>query len=320
MSIFNRKKVEPEYESIYNLPEDEFFNRKFTLIELFEEAIYSSQITALNGDSSFIFPGAKAFNLGDLFPHITDWNLRRQEYNEIKFNLASTLREQNPEYYSDPLKAVETATENFRSLENYINYCDSYHDKIQKSAQVINEISFCLTLKRMDSEQRNELRINSGEYLNNLINEVQSDFYDILINAAKTELRQIRDDATSAFTKFKVELNSYSLSLGGSKGPAYNNYLRACSKIQTKIEKLELIVIEIDSLISIGNRNSNLERIPTRRIFILPKKDQKLFDFDRFKSRLSNILEKFKESKEKAEEMINVKNLGIECDYPRDRR
>lgn len=134
MSFLNFKtnKTCQAYESIQNLPEDEFFNRELTLMDLFAEAIDRSQITASNGDSSFLIPGTRALNLGAHIEHLFmatdklgDYRQKRQELSalatkeqdEMRLNAAIFLRNQFSNI-SKKLKDNKQTAEEMVNIQN----------------------------------------------------------------------------------------------------------------------------------------------------------------------------------------------------------
>lgn len=120
------------------------------------------------------------------------------------------------------------------------------------------------------------------------------------------------------FFQFKQQLlKGYNLGMGRIVG--YKNYLQKCEKIQSKIEKLQSIKVQIDSLVSLSDENlklntSLLEQLPQDRIFIL--KDEKIKLFEKFKKQISNFI---KISEKQTKQVEYLENSRIKAENFRGR-
>lgn len=120
------------------------------------------------------------------------------------------------------------------------------------------------------------------------------------------------------FFQFKQQLlKGYNLGMGRIVG--YKNYLQKCEKIQSKIEKLQSIKVQIDSLVSLSDENlklntSLLEQLPQDRIFIL--KDEKIKLFEKFKKQISNLI---KISEKQTKQVEYLENSRIKAENFRGR-
>lgn len=117
----------------------------------------------------------------------------------MKINLAANLHNQNPEDYSNSIKALDADSQDLKFLENYVQHCASFKEKFSKSAQVVREINFNLTFQHTDFEQVKILDTDSKKSIHIVTNRARSDYYEMLINRVNSLLDQIRNEMYSFF-------------------------------------------------------------------------------------------------------------------------